>query len=89
MSCRPESLLVELERAIPRRPFVPTVVEVAGAATCPRGARLKLIYGASGEYNPGFAIGTVTHFALAELGRIEADVVNQVDQAGRENARAR
>ena len=73
--------MVELERAIPRRPFVPTVVEVAGAATCPRGALLKLIYGASGEYNPGFAIGTVTHSALAELGRIEVDVVNQVDQA--------
>ena len=81
MSGGPESLLVQLERAIPRRPFVPTVVEVAGAATCPRGALLKLIYGASGEYNPGFAIGTVTHSALAELGRIEADVVNQVDRA--------
>lgn len=54
MSGRPESLLVELERAIPRRPFVPTVLEVAGAATCPRGGLLKLIYGASGEYNPGF-----------------------------------
>jgi CRISPR/Cas system-associated exonuclease Cas4 (RecB family) len=71
--------LGELERAIPRHPFVPTVVEVAGAATCPRGALLKLIYGASGEYNPGFAIGTVTHSALAELGRIESDVVKQLD----------
>jgi len=73
--------LVEVERAIPRRPFVPTVLEVAGATTCPRGALLKLIYGASGEYNPGFAIGTVTHSALAELGRIEGQVVNQVNPA--------
>lgn len=73
--------MIELERAVPRRPFVPTVVEVAGAATCPRGPLLKLIYGASGEYNPGFAIGTVTHSVLAELGRIEVDVVSQVDAA--------
>jgi hypothetical protein len=44
-------------------------------------ALLKLIYGASGEYNPGFAIGTVTHSMLAGLARIESDVVNQVDSA--------
>jgi len=43
MSVGPEFLLAQLERAIPRHPFVPTVVEVAGAATCPRDALLKLI----------------------------------------------
>jgi CRISPR/Cas system-associated exonuclease Cas4 (RecB family) len=60
---------------MPRRPFVPTVLDVAGAATCPRISLLKLIYGASGEYNAGLAIGTVTHSVLAELGRIESKVV--------------
>lgn len=64
---------------MPRRPFVPTVVDVAGAASCPRISLLKLIYGASGEYNAGLAIGTVTHSALAELGRIESRVVREAN----------
>lgn len=75
----PASLLTQLERVIPRRPFVPTVLEVAGAATCPRSALLKMIYGASGENNPGFAIGTVTHSVLAELGRVESTLVENTD----------
>ncbi|MGD0424196.1 MAG: AAA domain-containing protein [Candidatus Bathyarchaeia archaeon] len=65
----------QLRQLMPRRPFVPTVLDVAGAATCPRISLLKLIYGASGEYNAGLAIGTVTHSVLAELGRIESKVV--------------
>lgn len=65
---------------MPRRPFVPTVVDVAAAATCPRIALLKLIYGASGEYNAGLAIGTVTHSVLAELGRIEPRIIMEVNQ---------
>jgi CRISPR/Cas system-associated exonuclease Cas4 (RecB family) len=69
----------QLRQLIPRRPFVPTVVDVAGAATCPRISLLKLIYGASGEYNAGLAIGTVTHSVLAELGRIESKVVKEAN----------
>jgi CRISPR/Cas system-associated exonuclease Cas4 (RecB family) len=65
---------------MPKRPFVPSVVDVAAAATCPRIALLKLIYGASGEYNAGLAIGTVTHSVLAELGRIEARIIKEVNQ---------
>jgi CRISPR/Cas system-associated exonuclease Cas4 (RecB family) len=64
---------------MPRRPFVPTVLDVAGAASCPRISLLKLIYGASGEYNAGLAIGTVTHSVLAELGRIEPRVVKEAN----------
>ncbi len=76
-----ESLLAQLQRAIPKRPFVPTVLEVAGAAICPRSALLKLIYGASGESDARFAIGTVTHSVLAELGRVEATIVDETDPA--------
>jgi len=68
-----------LQEAIPRRPFVPTVLEVAAAAICPRSALLRLIYGASGESDAGFAIGTVTHSVLAHLGRIETDIADEVD----------
>ena len=64
---------------MPRRPYVPTVLDVAGAATCPRISLLKLIYGASGEYNAGLAIGSVTHSVLAELGRIEPRVVKETN----------
>jgi CRISPR/Cas system-associated exonuclease Cas4 (RecB family) len=64
---------------MPRRPFVPTVLDVAGAATCPRRSLLRLIYGASGENNAGLAIGTVTHSVLAELGRIEPKVVKEAN----------
>src|SRR5512136_1797425 len=70
---------MQLEQRIPRRPFVPSVVDVASAALCPRSSLLKLVYGASGEYNAGLAIGTVTHSALAELGRIEATIVDEVN----------
>ena len=70
----------QLRQLIPRRPFVPTVLDVAGAATCPRISLLKLIYGASGEYNAGLAIGTVTHSVLAELGRIESRVVKEANR---------
>jgi len=72
--------LARLRRLTPRRPFVPNVVDVAAAATCPRISLLKLIYGASGEYNPGLAIGTVTHSVLAGLGRIELKVTREVDR---------
>jgi CRISPR/Cas system-associated exonuclease Cas4 (RecB family) len=65
---------------MPRKPFVPNVVDVAAAATCPRISLLRLVYGASGEYSPGLAIGTVTHSALAELGRIESRVIGGVDR---------
>ena len=54
---------------------MPSVVDVASAALCPRSSLLKLVYGASGEYNAGLAIGTVTHSAL---GRIEATIVPAV-----------
>jgi hypothetical protein len=69
-----------LRQLMPRRPFVPTVLDVAGAATCPRIPLLKLSYGASGEYNAGLAIGTVTHSVLAELGRIESRVVKEANR---------
>ncbi|HYW00537.1 MAG TPA: AAA domain-containing protein [Candidatus Acidoferrum sp.] len=69
----------QLRQLMPRRPYVPTVLDVAGAATCPRISLLKLIYGASGEYNAGLAIGAVTHSVLAELGRIESRVVKEVN----------
>ena len=65
---------------MPRRPFVPTVVDVTSAATCPRIALLKLVYGASGEYNAGLAIGTVTHSVLAELGRIEVRIIKEISR---------
>ena len=74
-----ESLLSRLQQALPKRLFVPTVLEVAGAAVCPRSVLLKLIYGASGESDAGFAIGTVTHSILAELGRVETAIVDEVD----------
>ena len=64
---------------MPRKPLVPNVVDVAAAATCPRISLLRLVYGASGEYSAGLAIGTVTHSALAELGRIESRVIGEVD----------
>lgn len=64
----------------PRRPFIPTVVDVAAAVTCPRIPLLKLVYGASGEYTAGLAIGTVTHSVLAELGRIESNITEKVDR---------
>jgi CRISPR/Cas system-associated exonuclease Cas4 (RecB family) len=86
MSSDPEVLLAQLQKEIPRRPFVPSVVEVAGAAMCPRSVLLKVIYGASGEYNAGLAIGTVTHSVLAELGRIESRIVEEVDRSLPENA---
>lgn len=86
MSGDPEVLLAQLQNEIPRRPFVPGVVEVAGAVLCPRSVLLKLIYGASGEYNAGLAIGTVTHSVLAELGRIESRIVEEVDRNLPENA---
>lgn len=85
MSGDPEVLLAQLQQAIPRRPFVPTVLEVAGATMCPRSVLLKLIYGAYGEYNAGLAIGTVTHSVLAELGRIEPRIVEGVDRSLPEN----
>jgi ATP-dependent RNA/DNA helicase IGHMBP2 len=66
---------------MPKKPFVPNVVDVASAVTCPRISLLKLVYGASGEYTPGLAIGTVTHSVLAELGRIEPDIAEKVDRA--------
>lgn len=75
-----QSISDALREVMPRRPFVPSVVDVASAATCPRIALLKLIYGASGEYNAGLAIGTVTHSVLAELGRIETRIAEEVDQ---------
>ena len=71
--------MAQLRQRMPRRPFVPNVVDVAAAATCPRISLLRLVYGASGEYSGGLAIGTVTHSALAELGRIESKVVGEVD----------
>jgi hypothetical protein len=40
---------------------------------------LKLIYGASGEYNAALAIGTITHSVLAELGRIESTIVREAN----------
>ncbi|HUO42441.1 MAG TPA: hypothetical protein VMU35_05645, partial [Methylomirabilota bacterium] len=75
-----QSISDALKQVMPRKPFVPTVVDVASAATCPRIALLKLIYGASGEYNAGLAIGTVTHSVLAELGRIETRIAKEVNQ---------
>lgn len=42
MSSDPEVLLAQLQKEIPRRPFVPSVVEVAGAAMCPRSVLLKV-----------------------------------------------
>ncbi len=69
-----------LREVIPKRAFVPTVVDVATASTCPRIALLKLVYGASGDYNAGLAIGTVTHSVLAELGRIESNITSKIDQ---------
>ena len=67
---------------MPKKPFVPNVVDVASAATCPRIPLLKLIYGASGEYTSGLAIGTVTHSVLAELGRIESNITEKVSRTG-------
>jgi superfamily I DNA and/or RNA helicase len=67
---------------MPKKPFVPNVVDVASAATCPRIPLLKLIYGASGEYTGGLAIGTVTHSVLAELGQIESEITEKVSRAG-------
>lgn len=72
-------ILAELQDAVPKRPFTPNVVDVAAAAFCPRSALLKLVYGAAGEYNAGLAIGTVTHSVLAELGRVESSIVNEID----------
>jgi len=68
-----------LREAMPKRAFVPNVVDVTAAATCPRIALLKLVYGASGDYNAGLAIGTVTHSVLAELGRIESKITEKID----------
>lgn len=68
-----------LRETLPKRAFVPNVVDVTAAATCPRIALLKLVYGASGDYNPGLAIGTVTHSVLAELGRIESNITEKID----------
>jgi CRISPR/Cas system-associated exonuclease Cas4 (RecB family) len=67
---------------MPKRAFVPNVVDVTAAATCPRIALLKLVYGASGDYNAGLAIGTVTHSVLAELGRIEPKIAEKIDHKG-------
>ena len=67
---------------MPKKPFVPNVVDVASAATCPRIPLLKLIYGAAGEYTSGLAIGTVTHSVLAELGRIESNITEKVSRTG-------
>lgn len=65
---------------MPDNAFVPSVVDVASAVTCPRRALLRLVYGASGDYNAGMAIGTVTHSVLSELGRIESNIIKKVDQ---------
>ena len=67
---------------MPKKPFVPNVVDVASAATCPRIPLLKLIYGATGEYTSGLAIGTVTHSVLAELGQIESEITEKVSRTG-------
>ena len=72
-----------LREVMPKRAFVPNVVDVTAAATCPRIALLKLVYGASGDYNAGLAIGTVTHSVLAELGRIESKITEKIDQTAR------
>src|SRR5208282_2817384 len=69
-----------LREVVPKRAFVPTVSDVAASVTCPRTALLKLMYGASGDYNAGYAIGTVTHSVLAELGRIELNITEKIDQ---------
>src|SRR5208283_733387 len=69
-----------LREVMPKRAFIPNVVDVTAAATCPRIALLKLVYGASGEYNAGLAIGTVTHSVLAELGKIESNITEKVDR---------
>lgn len=66
---------------MPDNAFVPSVVDVAAAVTCPRRALLRLVYGASGDYNAGMAIGTVTHSVLSELGRIESNIIEKVDRA--------
>lgn len=73
-------MLEAIRGLMPKRAFVPSVVDVATAVTCPRIALLKLIYGASGDYNAGLAIGTVTHSVLAELGRIESNITEKIDQ---------
>jgi CRISPR/Cas system-associated exonuclease Cas4 (RecB family) len=70
-----------LRKVMPKRAFVPNVVDVAAAATCPRIALLKLVYGASGDYNAGLAIGTVTHSVLADVGRIESNITEKIDHS--------
>lgn len=60
-----EELLQQIQSQIPRRPFVPSVTEVASACLCPRALLLKVIYGATGKYSSGLAIGSITHLALS------------------------
>ncbi len=74
-----DSLFIKLQKTIPRRPFVPNVVDIASAVICPRNVLLRLVYGASGENNAGLAIGIVAHSVLAELGRIETSLTQDVD----------
>lgn len=70
-----EELLQQIQSQIPRRPFVPSVTEVASACLCPRALLLKVIYGATGEYSPGLAIGSITHLALSRLSHLEPTIV--------------
>ncbi len=74
----PEQLLKRIESKIPRRPFIPNVTEVAQASLCPRRLLIKAIYGATGEYNAGLAIGSITHSALAVLNHLEPDIVRAI-----------
>jgi len=73
-----DGLLSRIRSQIPRRPFIPNVTEVASACLCPRTVLLKMIYGATGEYSPGLAIGSIAHSALSFLSQRELVIVKSL-----------
>jgi len=83
-----DELLSRIRSQIPRRPFIPNVTEVASACLCPRTVLLKTIYGATGEYTPGLAIGSITHSALSSLSQREPTIVRSLSPPDESDALA-
>jgi ATP-dependent RNA/DNA helicase IGHMBP2 len=73
-----DELLSRIRSQMPRRPFIPNVTEVASACLCPRAALLKMVYGVTGDYSPGLAIGSIAHSALSLLSQREATLVRSL-----------